>query len=229
MTETGPTVVVVDYGMGNLYSVLRACELAGARSQISSSAAAVKSADALILPGVGAFGDAMTVLRTSGLADALLSAVALGKPLLGICLGVQLLMSVSYEFGKHEGLSIIPGEVVRFATTDEKGNRLKVPNVGWRQIVKSTAAKLEASPLSAISDGEYMYFVHSYYVRPKHPRVVLATSEYGGTEFCSSLQCARVFGCQFHPERSGPAGVAIYRRWLDLALNRDLIQTGEIS
>ena len=213
-----PQVAIVDYGMGNLFSVKQACERAGLRARITPAPAALLEASAVILPGVGAFGDAIAALRRSGLDEALREVAASGKPLLGICLGMQLLMSQSAEFGAHRGLGIIPGDVVRLdAPTEEAGTgmngarRSKVPQIGWNQI--DAAAPWEGSLLEGLADGAHMYFVHSFYARPGDPEVRLSTTRYGPTTFCSSLRSGSIFACQFHPERSGPLGLRIYQNF----------------
>ena len=206
-------VVIVDYQLGNLYNVLRVCQHVGLKARISSAPEGVADAAAVILPGVGAFGDAMEFLRTSGLSEALRSVATSGRPLLGVCLGMQLLMSESEEFGRHEGLGIVRGTVIRFAASG-----VKVPQVGWNGIFRPAVHDEErwrGTLLAGLADGEYMYFVHSYYPVPEDPSVVLSTSRYGETEFCSSLQQGNVTGCQFHPERSGDKGVEIYRRFAE--------------
>lgn len=205
-------VAIVDYGMGNLFSVQRACEQVGLPAVISAFADEVLRADAVILPGVGAFGDAMAELRRLDLVAALQEVAASGKPLMGICLGMQLFMTESHEFGRHRGLGLIEGEVVRFDAPRHGSQVLKVPQVGWNRIIKAVGPNSwEASPLEGLQDGEFMYFVHSFYARPVEPSVVLATSRYGHLEFCSSLRRGNLFACQFHPERSGPQGLRIYR------------------
>lgn len=207
----GPTAAIVDYGMGNLFSVKQACERAGLRALLTSAPDAVKAADAVILPGVGAFGDAMAALERQGLVGALKETAEAGKPLMGICLGMQLLMSSSDEFGRHQGLDLIAGDVVRFTAPREAGASFKVPHVGWNRVFPGPVASWRASALAGLTEGAFMYFVHSYYARPENPNVVLALSRYGHIEFCSSLRQRNIFACQFHPERSGPAGLQIYR------------------
>lgn len=216
-------VVIVDYGMGNLFSVKHMCAAVGMNSKITSSKQEILDADAVILPGVGAFGDAMDTLKKLNLATVLKDIAFSEKPLVGICLGVQLFMTESYEFGKHEGLDIIQGSVVRFDNPLSKTRKLKVPHVGWNRISKpkkSSARPFKKdiqsdlwskSLLNGLHDGEFMYFVHSFYAKPADPNMVLSVTRYGDIEFCSSLQYKNVFGCQFHPERSGPKGMIIYR------------------
>lgn len=215
---TRPRVAIVDFGLGNLFSVARACELAGFQAVTTSSAAEVMASDAVVLPGVGAFGNAMDSLRHLDLVEPLRELAASGKPLLGVCLGMQLLMSESHEFGRHQGLGIVEGEVVRLEESPDGPRRLKVPQIGWNRIYKvptnsdSVMADCSWSEtlLSGTADGEFMYFVHSFYSRPVDDSVVVSTTKYGTAEFCSSLRLGNVFACQFHPERSGPQGLSIY-------------------
>jgi glutamine amidotransferase len=210
-------VAIVDYGMGNLFSVSQACQHVGLDETITSSRDEILSADAVILPGIGAFGDAMATLKRLDLVEVLRDVAASGKPLIGVCLGLQLLMAESFEFGRHQGLGIIEGEVVRFDNPMEGTRKLKVPQVGWNsiyQVERQDNGKDDGwkdSPYAGIKDGEFMYFVHSYIVRPEDRNVILSVSRYGQVEFCSSIHSGNIFACQFHPERSGSEGLKIYR------------------
>jgi len=208
-----PTIAVVDYGMGNLFSVKRACEHVGLRAEITPDAHVVGSADAIILPGVGAFGDAMLALDRVGMSDAIRSAAASGTPILGICLGLQLLMERSCEFGMCEGLGLIPGDVVPFEHPREGDRVLKVPHVGWNRVWRASGGAWDDTLLSASPDGIHQYFVHSYYVNPTDERNVAARTRYGDHEFCSAAKSGNVVACQFHPERSGPQGIRMYERF----------------
>jgi imidazole glycerol-phosphate synthase subunit HisH len=198
--------VIVDYGMGNLRSVEKAVESVGGRPLISGDPAVVRQAERLILPGVGAFGDAMENLRRQRMVDAIREAVNAGKPLLGLCLGLQLLFSESEEFGRHEGLNLIPGKVRKF---QDPG--LRVPHVGWNQIEGNQPNPL----LQGISEGSYFYFVHSYYVEPDRPEDALRWTSYGH-RFCSIACRGKVWGAQFHPEKSQDAGKKLLRNFLDI-------------
>lgn len=211
MADGEPQVALIDYGMGNLFSVQRACERVGLRAIITASVPEVLAADAVILPGVGAFGDAMQTLTRLGLVSALHEVARCGKPLMGICLGMQLLMTESFEFGCHKGLGLIEGDVVRLAVSVEHGRRLKVPQVGWNRIRRANDVRWHESLLQGVPDGTFMYFVHSFYPRPADPRVILSMTRYGSTEFCSSVRSGNLFGCQYHPERSGPEGLRLYQ------------------
>jgi glutamine amidotransferase len=209
-------VAIVDYGMGNLFSVAHACERSGLAVRITSSAREISSADAVILPGVGAFGNAMEAIKKLDLVGVLQDISVSSKPLMGICLGMHLLMDEGHEFGCHEGLKIIPGVVDRFEDPkDGSGRVLKVPEVQWNRIYR-----VESDPgmdpwsgtlLDGVAEGEYMYFVHSFYAAPTDPLCVFSVSRYGRMEFCSSIRRGSVFACQFHSERSGGNGLRMYR------------------
>jgi len=210
----GRPVAIVDYGLGNLHNVRRACEAVGLATKITSSPEEVRCSAAAILPGVGAFGDAISTLNASGLSQGLRELVDSGKPLFGICLGFQLLMTESSEFGHHRGLDIIQGSVIRLNAPRDDEGRLKVPHVGWNRIWKTNPyAMSDSRPqtlLDAIADGEYMYFVHSFVVVPSQANTIVSTTHYGDVEFCSSARRGNVFGCQYHPERSGVEGLKMY-------------------
>jgi imidazole glycerol-phosphate synthase subunit HisH len=206
-----PRVAIVDYGLGNLFSVAQACQAMGLQATITPDRRAIEQADAVILPGVGAFGDAMQTLRRLDLVGVLRDTPGRGVPLVGICLGVQLLMTESHEFGQHEGLGLIRGEVVRLNDPREGNRKLKVPQVGWNRIRAAGGFETwNGTPLDGLSDGTFMYFVHSFVVVPEERSVVLSTTTYGDVEFCSSVSCGRIFACQFHPERSGRRGLQVY-------------------
>lgn len=223
MSDKNVKSAIVDYGLGNLYSVKQACEFAGMETEITSASDRLMAADVVILPGVGAFGDAMATLNRLDLVHPILDIASSGKYLIGICLGMQLLMTESYEFGVHKGLGIVDGAVVPIENPvcevpfDDALRKLKVPQVGWNQIWKIPSAKSQtqdgwaSDALAKVSDGEYMYFVHSFFVQPADQSVVVSTTQYGQIEFCSSLQYNNVFACQFHPERSASQGLQIYK------------------
>lgn len=214
-------IAIVDYGMGNLYSVAHACEKAGLQTMVTSHAGDISSADAVILPGVGAFGDAMEALRKRDLVKVLQDISASSKPFMGICLGMHLLMEEGNEFGCHEGLKIISGAVNRFESPKEVlGKVLKVPEVQWNRIF-NVKEDTDSNPwsrtmLNGLADGEYMYFVHSFYAVPKDPDHILSISKYGHVEFCSCIRNKNIFACQFHPERSGKGGLQIYHNLAQL-------------
>jgi glutamine amidotransferase len=212
-------IAVVDYEMGNLFSVQRACEHVGLRPVVTSNAATIMKSDALILPGVGAFGDAMDNLSRLDMIAPIKDFIAGGKPFMGICLGLQLLMTESEEFGRHKGLDIIKGTVLKFQTAGQGQRTIKVPQVGWNRIYHSGVSgdtAWESSPLKGIADNEFMYFVHSFYTVPDDARVVLSRTNYEGTEYSSSILKDNVFACQFHPEKSSSEGIKVYHNFASL-------------
>ena len=212
MTAGQPRLAIVDYGMGNLFSVLHAFAAVGQPAEITSDPARLAAADGLVIPGVGAFGVAMEVLERTGMADTVRERVAQGTPLVGICLGMQLMMSSSTEFGSHAGLGIIDGDTVALKASPDISRDARIPHVGWSSVQPVRGSGWTNTPLDGLAAGGDMYFVHSFYVRPKTADVVLSLSSYRGVTFCSSLVKGNVFGCQFHPERSGVEGLEIYRR-----------------
>ena len=222
-SERPPEIAIVDLGIGNMFSVRHACAYAGMRGTITASKDTILSAEAVLLPGMGSFGDAMAALRRHDLVAPLKDIAASGKYLVGICLGMQLLLRQSCEFGTHQGLGIVDGTVERFDPREnEDGSRLKVPLVGWNRISKadspSTVDGWEDSPLRRVENGAYMYFVHSYFARPDDIRQVLCLTDYGDVSFCSGLRIGNVIGLQFHPERSGPAGLCVYEELRSLVV-----------
>jgi imidazole glycerol-phosphate synthase subunit HisH len=208
-------VTIVDYEAGNLFSVEHACKTIGLKPLITNRSKDIHQADALILPGVGAFGDAMKNLRKLDLVQPLRDFAASGKPFMGICLGMQLLFSGSEEFGEHEGLNLIEGTVVKFPAVNEYGEKNKIPQIGWNQIKNPSefTMKWHDTPLEQITNGEFMYFVHSFYAKPRNFENILTVTEYGGLEFCSAISKKNIFATQFHPEKSAAEGIKIYRYW----------------
>ena len=201
-------IAVVDYGVGNLYSLTGSLKYLGLETVVTSSPDDLERADKIILPGVGAFGDAARKLRESGVTDALYKQVALKKPLLGICLGMQLLFEGSTEYGYTEGLSLIPGMVREIP--QDKIAPLKVPHMGWNSLV----FKAESPVFKYVSEGERVYYVHSYYAADC-AQYVTATSQYG-MEITGAVQKDNVFGTQFHPEKSSRTGLAILKNFAEL-------------
>ncbi|MGQ9627219.1 MAG: imidazole glycerol phosphate synthase subunit HisH [Anaerolineae bacterium] len=198
-------IAIVDYGMGNLRSVQKAFERVGAETVVTSDPAHIAEAQAVVLPGVGAFGDAMENLRRAGLDGAVLQVIEEGRPFLGICLGMQILFEEGEEMGLHKGLGVFGGRVVRFDT------ELKVPHVGWNQI----HIRLETPLLQGVPNDSYAYFIHSYYARPSEPEIILATTDYG-IDYASIVGRDNVFGIQFHPEKSQEVGLKILGNFVRL-------------
>ncbi|WP_457621366.1 imidazole glycerol phosphate synthase subunit HisH [Persephonella sp.] len=193
-------ITVVDYGMGNLRSVAKALEKVGLDVKVSSDPGDVLNSKAIVVPGVGAFGDAMHNLDRLGLLDPVIRSIESGKPYLGICLGLQILFEYGYEFGEHKGLGVLKGKVIRF----ENREGFKVPHMGWNQVW----IKQKEGLFSDIKDGEYYYFVHSFYAVPSEESDIASTTDYI-TEFCSAVQKGNVWAVQFHPEKSQKAGLKL--------------------
>ena len=201
-------IAIVDYGVGNLFSLNSSLELIGAESIVTADKEILRSADKILLPGVGAFEDAAKKLRESGLADLLKELAAEGKPLLGICLGMQLLFEKSYEYGVHEGLGLIPGVVK--SIRDVIPADYKIPHIGWNGL----HLKGECPLFRDIREGDCVYFVHSFYAADCD-QYVTATAEYGA-ELTAAVAKGNVYGCQFHPEKSGNVGLAILKAFAQM-------------
>jgi len=199
-------IAIVDYGVGNLRSAAKGLERAaadrglGVDVRVTESAAEIERADAVVLPGVGAFGHCMTSLADSGLTDVVVRAARSGRPFLGICVGMQILFEESEEFGPVRGLGVLPGRVVRFRSAG-----VKIPHMGWNAL----SIKKAVPALDGIPDGTHVYFVHSYYAQPADPALVAATSTYGREEFTAAVSQGSVFATQFHPEKSQDAGLRL--------------------
>ena len=202
-------IAIIDYGMANLRSVQKALETVGAPAQIISTPHEIERADRIVLPGVGAFADAVRTLRDKQLAAPILRHIETGKPFLGICLGLQMLFDVGYEDGEHEGLHVIPGKCVRFDVDETLG--LKVPHMGWNQLTHA-----RPSPLFKELPAEAgVYFVHSYHVVPDDPSVIATTTDYG-TPFVSSIWRDNIVATQFHPEKSQKTGLQILKNFANM-------------
>ncbi|WP_308637300.1 imidazole glycerol phosphate synthase subunit HisH [Paenibacillus silvisoli] len=203
-------IAIIDYGMGNLHSVSKAVERLGYEAFITADAKEIMDADGAILPGVGAFGDAMQNLRNTGLEEVTRFYAASGKPLLGICLGMQLLFSESEEYGQHQGLGLLPGSVIRF-----KGD-FKVPHMGWNKLT----FKQQSSPLFNGLEEGHVYFVHSFHAKPQREEDLLAVTDYNGP-VTAIVGRGSVYGMQFHPEKSGELGMSLLRNFLALTDSRE--------
>jgi glutamine amidotransferase len=201
-------IAIIDYEMGNLRSVQKGFERIGHAATITSDPAVLAVADRIVLPGVGAFRDAIAALRQRELVDPIREAIASGKPFLGICLGLQLLFERGYEDGEHEGLGVIPGEVRRFSVPAE----YKVPHMGWNQVQFRQRPPL----FEGIDDAAYFYFVHSYYVLPSDVTWVATETDYA-TPFCSSVWRGNLCAVQFHPEKSQAAGLRLLKNFAERA------------
>jgi len=212
-----PEIVVIDYGMGNLLSVRRGLECCGASVAVTADPAAILSAPRAILPGVGAFGDGMAELRRQGLDDVVREIVAREIPLLGICLGMQMLLDESEEFGITAGLGLIPGRVIPVPSITADGHPLKIPHIGWNGLVLPQGrGSWDGTLLEDIKPGEEVYFVHSFMACPTNHGHQIADCLYGGVSIPAAIGRDYIFGCQFHPEKSGEVGLKVLRRFLAL-------------
>ncbi len=196
-------IAIIDYGVGNLYSLKSSLNKLGIENKVTSDINEILKADKLILPGVGAFSDAIALLKEKGLDKVIISEAEKGKPILGICLGMQLLFEKSFEYGEYDGLKLIKGEIIPISSVvDEK---YKIPHIGWNEL----HFKEESPIFKYLKKGDCVYFVHSYF-GAKCEKSVIATTEYGA-ELTAAVQNKNVFGCQFHPEKSGDVGLSILK------------------
>lgn len=201
-------IAMVDYGVGNLFSLEQSFHAIHADVSVTADADVLRRADKILLPGVGAFGDAAEKLRSTGLGEVVVAEANKGKPLLGICLGMQLLFEEGYEYGFHKGLGLISGRIKPISDVIPQG--LKIPHMGWNSLKFTRDSRLFAN----IHDGEYVYFVHSYYATDCDADTI-ATAEYG-VPLTAAVEKGNVFGCQFHPEKSGAAGLAILKAFCEM-------------
>ena len=208
-------VTVIDYGLSNLLSVQHAFAHFGAEVQVTSSPADVLAADALVLPGVGAFQDGMQGLEQLGLIEPIKQKTAQGTLLLGICLGMQMLFDESEEFGLHKGLGLIPGRVEKIPALDTDGDPQRVPHISWNGLWPAGGCTdFAGTALASVTPGQECYFVHSYEAKPTNEADRLADTRYGGRAVCAAAAHGSVLGCQFHPEKSGPVGLGILEGFL---------------
>jgi glutamine amidotransferase len=208
------SVVIVDYGAGNLLSVRRALEKGGAHVSLGTRYADVAEADYVVLPGVGAFRDGMAGLKQHGLDDGVRRFAETGRPLLGICLGMQMLASDSDEFGLHEGLGLIPGTVRAIPAAGADGALHKIPFTGWARLDESRPGSFAGTALQRLPERAQVYLVHSYQMLPDDPQHVCAVYDYDGVKVTAAVRRDNVLGCQFHPEKSGPVGLGVLADFL---------------
>lgn len=202
-------IAIVDYGVGNLFSLISSMEAIGAETVVTGEAEVLRSADKIILPGVGAFEDAIGKLKATGLDEVIKEEASKGKPIMGICLGMQMLLDKSFEYGEHEGFGLIGGEVRPIDEVVPKD--LKIPHIGWNAL---TLREEKHEIFKYINSGDYVYFVHSYY-GTKCDESVIATAEYGA-ELTAAVARGNVCGCQFHPEKSGDVGLKILKAFSEM-------------
>lgn len=210
-------VTVVDYGLGNLFSVSQALRYCGAEVQVSNAIEEIVRADRLVLPGVGAFADGMRNLAAAGLDEAVRRYVEAERPFLGICLGMQMMFEHSEEFGNHAGLSLLPGSVVAIPPTGADGRPHKIPHIGWNALrTPDGAADWKTPLLEGIAAESYVYFVHSFMAAPDNPAHRLADTHYDGRAVAAVVGRGNLLGCQFHPEKSATVGLTILGNFLRL-------------
>lgn len=210
------SVAILDYGIGNLLSIVRAIDAAGGSARLVTTPEETLTADRLVVPGVGAFGRCSHVLRERGLSEAIVEYVRLERPLLGICVGMQLMLEHSTEFGKHDGFSLIPGTVDPIPSEGIAGPH-KIPHIGWNGLVQPRGApNWDDGFLSGIPEGAQVYFVHSFSARPREARHVVATTDYNGCSITAVIAQDQMWGVQFHPEKSGAIGLKILTNFVAL-------------
>ena len=208
-------ITLIDYDMGNTFSVTRALESFGCEVEFSNDPSIIENSSKLVLPGVGAFEDGISNLKSLNLDKAIINFVNKGNPILGICVGMQLMMSRSEAHGNHEGLNIVEGDVLRFDESKSENNKFKIPQIGWNQLnIKSNLSKSKI--LSAMNEEPNMYFLHSYFVDPLDKDIVLAETSYGENTFCSAFEDNNIYGFQFHPEKSAEDGLQLLKNFIEL-------------
>ena len=210
--RTNTLVSIVDYGIGNLSNIQRAFNIIGVNSIITSKPKEIMNSSHLLLPGVGAFEEGMTNLKNQNLVETVLEFSQSGRPVLGICLGMQLLLSCSYEGGKHSGLNLIKGEVTLLKKTID----IKIPNIGWNKLIKNSHIDSDDLLLRGISKDSYMYFLHSYQVQVEDSKDILSSTIFGDNKFCSTIRRDNIFGCQYHPELSAENGLKILQNFINI-------------
>jgi len=212
-------IKIIDYGIGNLLSVIRAFEYLDVRAELAKVPEELKYADAIILPGVGAFEKGMQGLVNSGFYETIIEYAKKGLPIMGICLGMQMLMDESYEFGVHKGLGLIPGKVVPIQSTTIDGEQHKIPHIGWNELIlpEQKVEEWDKTILSGLTQRNSVYFIHSYTAMPIESRYRLADTLYGGRRLSAVIRNGNIYGCQFHPEKSGQVGIDILSNFINIA------------
>ena len=201
---------IIDYGSGNLRSVQKAFERHGVNAEITSDPNRISEAERLVLPGVGAFSDAMVAMRDRGLVEPIQQHIAADRPFLGICMGLQLLFQTGWEGGRHDGLGVFAGDVSRF----DRSDNLKVPHMGWNEVRWREGSHVSEALGKTFEEADFFYFVHSYYVRPSDTSIVIAETDYGDT-FCSGVSRGRLLATQFHPEKSQSVGMRLLKYFIE--------------
>ena len=216
-----PKIHIIDYGLGNLHSLGKAMNYLGVKTENISRPSDLGKTDGIIIPGVGAFGEGMTKLKERGFVEPLLEIASAGKPILGICLGMQFFFSFSSEFGMHSGLNLIEGQVVSLSDSSKNtiNNELKIPHIGWKPLLKrANTIDWNNTILSEIKKDEEVYFVHSFMCVPDNEKYILAYAEYGNSRFAAVVKKGNIYGCQFHPEKSRETGIKILREFVKIVI-----------
>ncbi len=213
MQDNVKKIAIVDYQLGNLYSVEQAFKHLGVEAVVTNDKDLILKADAVVLPGVGAFADAMENMKKLDLIAPVKDFVATGKAFMGVCLGLQILFTESEEFGSSKGLGIVDGQIKKFSNDLPENTNAKVPQIAWNKIFEQNIGWKD-TPLRDIPSGGFQYFVHSYYAAPEDKSIILSATQYEGFEYCSSIIKKNIFACQFHPEKSGEQGLSIYKNWI---------------
>jgi imidazole glycerol-phosphate synthase subunit HisH len=212
-----PSITIIDYGMGNLLSVARAFEHCGAQVHLTDSSESILNAERIVLPGVGAFADGMTGLRDRGFIEAIKTFAVSGKPFLGICLGMQMMLTSGEEFGIHEGLGLVPGRVIAIPPIGSDGRTHKIPHIGWNRLRwPSPSIDWSHTILAGLEPGVEVYFVHSFTAVPSCEDNRLANCDYDGCIISAVIKSGSLYGCQFHPEKSGAIGLSIIKNFIGM-------------
>ncbi len=204
-------ISIVDYGVGNLYSLLKAFKCFTDNAKVTEEAEELKNSDAIILPGVGSFAAGMRGLQVRKLVDPVKEFADSGKPILGICLGAQIMLTKGYEFGEFDGLNLIAGKIVRFPKLPQG---IKLPHIGWNKIYPQKKRSWKKTILEATQEDSSVYFIHSYILEPSDKEDIMSLATYGNYEFCSAIKRGNIYGCQFHPEKSGQVGLTIIKKFV---------------
>lgn len=211
-----PKIAIIDYGVGNLYNIAKAFGKFTQNCVIIDNSSDLRAYDAIILPGVGAFKVGMNGLKKRGLFEEVKRFASFGRPILGICLGAQMLLSRGYEFGVFDGLDIIKGETIHFSNLKDMKKYVNIPHIGWNEIKTPTNVSWNNTILDSIPKKANMYFAHSYILKPADEKNIFSMTDYEGVEFCSTIKEGNIYGCQFHPEKSGEFGLKIIQNFVNL-------------
>lgn len=209
-------IAIIDYGVGNLYSLIRAFEYFGIKTRVVDNSDYLGDFCGLVLPGVGSFESGIRGIKRRNLLKGIKDFANFDKPILGICLGAQLMLSQGHEFGIFDGLDLIKGKVLMFPSLQ---NNEKIPHVGWNKVYRNSENLWQNTILDSVEENSDLYFVHSYFLQPDDKKNILALSNYGGFEFCSAVKEGNIYGCQFHPEKSGKAGLLIIKNFIKVVKN----------